>query len=67
MLQRVVQMDAPRTRHAWAWYDLGRVLRWSRAPLPDVRHAFEKAIELDPHEDRFSKALNELGNRDERS
>lgn len=63
MLQRVVQMDAPRTRHAWAWYDLGRVLRWMRMPRQDVRQAFEKAKELDPNEARFSTALQDLENR----
>jgi ATP-dependent DNA helicase RecG len=66
MLQRVVQMDAPRARHAWAWYDLGRVLRWSKAPMSDIRHAFEKAVEFDPHEDRFSRVLTELGERNGR-
>ncbi len=66
MLQRVVQMDAPRARHAWAWYDLGRVLRWSKAPLPEIRHAFEKAFECDPNEERFSRALTELGERNGR-
>lgn len=66
MLQRVVQMDAPRTRHAWAWYDLGRVLRWSKAALPEVRRAFEKAVENDPHEDRFSQALKGLDDRNGR-
>ena len=65
MLQRVVQLDAPRTRHAWAWYDLGRVLRWSRAPLADIRHAFEKAVELDPHEERFLSALSQLDGGDD--
>lgn len=63
MLQRVVQMDAPRTRHAWAWYDLGRVLRWSKAPLPEIRRAFEKAVECDPGEERFLRVLNELDER----
>lgn len=63
MLQRVVQMDAPLARHAWAWYDLGRVLRWLDAPLPDVRHAFTKAVEHAPNEDRFTQALNELDHR----
>ena len=58
-----VQMDAPRARHAWAWYDLGRVLRWSKAALPEIRRAFEKAVENDPHEDRFSRALKELDDR----
>lgn len=65
MLQRVVQLDAPRARRAWAWYDLGRVLRWSRAPTIDVRQAFEKAIELEPYENRFMLALNNLHDRDD--
>ncbi|MBS1069824.1 ATP-binding protein [Gluconobacter cerinus] len=60
MLERVVQMAAPQTRHAWAWYDLGRVLRWSKAPLAETRHAFERAVQCDPQEERFSRALNEF-------
>lgn len=60
MLQRVVQMDAPRTRHAWAWFDLGRVLRWRRLPQQEVRHAFEQAIQCEPNEMRFKEALNRL-------
>ncbi|MDP2834809.1 MAG: ATP-binding protein [Pseudomonadota bacterium] len=57
MLQRVVQMEAPRTRHAWAWFDLGRVRKLRRLPLQEVRHAFEQAIKLDPGEPRFKEAL----------
>lgn len=64
MLRRVVQLDAPRARHAWAWYDLGRVLRWSKAPLQESCHAFEKAVELDPTENRFIKALADMDRRD---
>ncbi|MBF0165418.1 MAG: putative DNA binding domain-containing protein [Magnetococcales bacterium] len=60
MLQRVVQMEAPRTRHAWAWFDLGRVLKWRRSPMQDVRHAFEQAIQFDPNEPRFKEALDRL-------
>jgi len=60
MLRRVVQMDAPRTRRAWAWFDLGRVLKWSRAPRHEIRAAFEKAIEIDPNENRFTDALAKL-------
>ncbi|NGZ05652.1 MAG: hypothetical protein G8237_04785 [Magnetococcales bacterium] len=60
MLQRVVQMEAPRTRHAWAWFDLGRVLKWRRSPLHEVRHAFEQAAELDPDEPRFQEALRKV-------
>lgn len=58
MLQRVVQMDAPRARLAWAWYDLGRVLRSSSASWAEIRHAFERAVELEPGNDRFVAALN---------
>jgi ATP-dependent DNA helicase RecG len=60
MLQRVVQMEAPRTRHAWAWYDLGCVLQWRKAPMHDIRHAFEKALGLDAGEIRFKEALARL-------
>lgn len=60
MLQRVVQMDAPRSRHAWAWFDLARVLHWRQLPLADVRHAYERAVQLDPSESRFTAALNGL-------
>ncbi len=67
MLLRVVQMDTHRTRYAWAWYDLGRVLRWSKASLSEIRHAFEKAVECDPNEERFSRALTELGERNGKS
>lgn len=60
MLQRVVQMDAPRTRRAWAWFDLGRVLKWRRHPQQVVRHAFEQAVALDPAEKRFLDALAQI-------
>jgi ATP-dependent DNA helicase RecG len=62
MLQRVVQMDAPRSRRAWAWYDLGRVMKWRRLPVQEVRHAFSRAVELDPAEPRFLEALARLAN-----
>lgn len=60
MLQRVVQMEAPRTRHAWAWFDLGRVLKWLRVPNQDIRHAFEQAIQMDPSEPRFIEAVEQI-------
>lgn len=66
MLQRIVQMDAPRTRHAWAWFDLGRVLRWRRSPLQEIRRAFGQAIELEPREPRFKEALDRLKDGQER-
>lgn len=60
MLERVVQMEAPRMRHAWAYFNLGEVLRLLAAPLDEVRRAFEKAQELLPGEARFQEALEEL-------
>ena len=60
MLQRVLQMDAPPTRHAWAWFDLGRVLRWLKAPVSEIRNAFENALKLIPDEKRFQSELDEL-------
>ncbi len=66
MLQRVVQMDAPRTRHAWAWFDLGRVLNLLRASKSDVRHAYEMAVGLEPSELRFKEALDRVDRQDGR-
>lgn len=63
MLQRVLQMDAPPTRHAWAWFDLGRVLRWLKASSSEVRSAFENALHLIPDEERFQRALEEFDRR----
>lgn len=60
MLQRVVQMDAPKTRHAWAWYNLGQVMSLRKFPKNEVRKAFQNATSLDPEEHRFSDALNRL-------
>lgn len=60
MLERVTQMEAPVMRHAWAWYDLGRVLRWQKAPLSEAQRAFAQANQLQPEEPRFSQALESL-------
>lgn len=60
MLRRVLQMDAPTSRHAWAWFDLGRVLRWLDAPRSEVRRALEEAARLDPYERRFRDEVEKL-------
>ncbi|MEW6221027.1 MAG: RNA-binding domain-containing protein [Thermodesulfobacteriota bacterium] len=52
-LERVLQMDAPDLRHAWAWYDLGRVRRWLKRPRSEVVEALARAKELAPGETRF--------------
>lgn len=57
-LERVIQMDAPRTRHAWAWFNLGQARHWQRAPRKDVIAAYEKALALDPTVDRFRVELD---------
>jgi ATP-dependent DNA helicase RecG len=53
-------MDAPPTRHAWAWFDLGRVLRWLKAPTSEVREAFANAVKLVPEEERFRRELERV-------
>ncbi|WP_338847884.1 RNA-binding domain-containing protein [Massilia sp. W12] len=63
MLQRVLQMDVPLARQAWAWYDLSRLLRWQKAPAQEIRHAIEKALACDPHEAIFADALKEFNRR----
>lgn len=55
ILERVLQLDAPVVRHAWAWFDLGRVLGWIGAPERERRAAIERAIALQPDEVRFQR------------
>lgn len=60
MLERVVQMDAPPTRRAWAWFNLAKVLRQLGAPLTEARTALGNALAILPGEDRFHRALADL-------
>ena len=60
ILERVIQLDAPPTRHAWAWRDLARTLNWSRLPVREVEEAYQKAIELLPEERRFVRELKKI-------
>ena len=66
LLERVIQLDAPVTRCAWAWRDLARTLEWLRSPGNDVEAAYEQAIHLLPEEKRFTKELDEFRNRRQR-
>ena len=54
-LERVIQLDAPRTRHAWAWRDLARVRAWLQAPAGSVEDAWTKAKALMPNEPLFKR------------
>ena len=58
-MERVIQMEAPPPRRAWAWYDLGNVLRWLRAPQSEVVTAFQNALNILPAAQRFRRALEE--------
>ena len=60
LLERVIQLDAPTTRHAWAWRDLARTLSWLRVPDREVEAAYRKAIELLPDEVRFVRERDRL-------
>ena len=64
MLQRVLQLDAGPQRHAWAWYDFGRVCRWLGEPAENSQQAFLKARELAPQD---NKLLDLLDRQDETS
>ncbi len=61
LLERVIQLDASPTRHAWAWRELARTLRWLRMPVREVKDAYRKAIDLLPDEPRFVKELEGFG------
>lgn len=57
LLERVLQLTASETRHAWAWRELARTREWLGAPRREVEDAYERAIALLPSEDRFRKEL----------
>lgn len=57
-LERVTLMDAPPTRHAWAWRDLALVRQRLQAPRSDVVAAYKRASELLPQEERFTTELD---------
>jgi len=61
LLERVIQLDTSPTRHAWAWRELARTLRWLKMPIREVRDAYRRAIELLPNEARFAKELEGIG------
>ena len=60
LLERVIQLDAPPTRHAWAWRDLAHTLNRLRAPIREVEDAYRKAIEHLPTEARFVRELEKI-------
>lgn len=63
LLERVLQLSASPTRHAWAWRELARTLHWLGAPAREVEDAYHKAITLLPEERRFVQELQEWRRR----
>jgi ATP-dependent DNA helicase RecG len=63
LLERVIQMDAPPTRRAWVWRDLGRIRDWLKSPKHDVMDAYQHAIELIPDEGRFQEERDNLSKK----
>ncbi len=56
LLERVLQLGADsRVRVAWVWFDLARTRAWLQEPEASVQDALERAITLDPGEDRFKR------------
>ena len=60
LLERVIQLDASPTRHAWAWRELARTRNWLRAPFREVEDAYQRAIEHLPAEVRFVRELETI-------
>jgi ATP-dependent DNA helicase RecG len=59
LLRRVIALAADQpTRAAWAWFDLARTLAWLRAPESEVVRACERAVALDPTQDKFRAWLD---------
>ena len=63
LLERVIQLEAPKSRHAWAWRDLGRTLNRLRAPIREIEQSYQRAIALLPEEERFREELHTLQRR----
>ena len=63
LLERVLRMDAPTRRHAWAWRELARARQRLGEPASAVDEAYANAIELAPDETKFRE---ERGQREER-
>ncbi len=67
LLERVIQLDAPATRHAWAWRDMARTFNWLELPVREVEDAYGKALRLLPDEPRFVRELDRVRKERRRS
>ena len=63
LLERVLQLDSPPARRAWAFRELANIGQWLGAPVREVEDAFNEAIRLLPYEDRFQQELQAFRSR----
>lgn len=63
LFRRTIQLSNDTVRNAWCWFDLAKALAWLRAPDTEVLQAYNKALELLPHETRFIKKYQEWQKR----
>lgn len=55
MLERVLQLRPDSRRIAWVWFDLARARDWLNEPETSVQDAIDRAIALEPDEQRFQQ------------
>jgi ATP-dependent DNA helicase RecG len=56
LYRRAIQLSADdNVRMAWCYYDLAKALAWLREPETEILQAYTKAVELLPHETRFTQ------------
>lgn len=53
LLHRVIQLTDDNVRKAWCWFDIARTSHWLRQSHSGILSAYNKAVELLPHETRF--------------
>ena len=59
LLRRAIQLSDDSVRNAWCYFDLAKALTWLKSPDTEVRQAYDKAIELQPNEQRFRESFED--------
>ena len=63
LLERLLRMDAPRRRHAWAWRELARARRWLGESVSAVDEAYAMTTELAWDETKFWREWGRFSER----
>lgn len=67
LLRRVIALDRlDRTELAWCWFRLAKALMWDRYPRTQIEEAFQRAMELLPHEAIFTESYQTWSTRQNR-